>query len=165
MKDFGVNPSTHLPLRVASLPDLAAAERLRPGSDCFTALLLADTRSLSNAAIERVAFSLLCRGLTYLCAWGPGCERVHDIFDSVFIEDGFSRNGRRLMTTWHDGDPLDEALEFFITSAWPLDEDFNVCQSLVVVVGNDDWQEQVEEHLSNLPVFLDRMMTAWNPDR
>ena len=69
---------------------------------------------------------------------GAGCERFHDIIDDIVVEDGLSE--RRfvgatpndvIMTTWHANESLEEALEFFKTSALPMegfvaDSDFRV---------------------------------------
>lgn len=55
----------------------------------------------------------------YVCAWGPGCERVHDIVDEE--RDGGSEDNRVLMTTWHANESLADALWFVLTCAIPDD--------------------------------------------
>lgn len=66
--------------------------------------------------------------MVYLCAWGRDCERLHDIVDEVIAEDDIG--ARRfagptqedvVVTTWHEDETLEEALQFFSTSAVPTD--------------------------------------------
>src|SRR5262245_58549337 len=55
--------------------------------DCVC-LLVWDASRESNWTVHRVAELILASGCKYLCAWGPDCERVHDIFDEVIVGDG-----------------------------------------------------------------------------
>jgi hypothetical protein len=71
----------------------------------------------------------------------------HDLVDELVNEDGlrdrrFAGPGPSdtIMTTWHDNESLEEALEFFRTCAIPTDglldnSDFG----LVVCVNNEEW--------------------------
>jgi hypothetical protein len=55
-----------------------------------------------------------------------------------------------IMTTWHEKDSLDEALWFFLTTAWPDDAYSDNCKSsLAIVVGNSDLETQILQKLSN----------------
>jgi len=54
---------------------------ITPSSKCFGLFIAMDARAVDNESIERVATRLIAKGLVYLCAWGPDCERVHDAFD------------------------------------------------------------------------------------
>jgi len=73
-----------------------------------------------------VAHSALKSGMVYFCAWGPDCERFHGIVDEVVVEDDigerlfFGKNrSDTIMTTWHDDEPLNEALDFFVNLTCP----------------------------------------------
>ncbi len=106
---------------VPSLDDL----RLGPGSlpsPHFSCLLVCDARSWSDEIILAAADHLLDRGLAYFCAWGPDCERVHDLVDDAILRsevDGpnyLHGDDERypVLTTWHSEETLDEALWYLL---------------------------------------------------
>jgi len=113
----------------------------------FRLLVVADVSAVSTDIISEFAYAALKSGMVYFCAWGPDCERFHDIVDEVCVEDEL---GARLfvgpstrdviMTTWHSHDTLDEAVEYLIYSACPTDgftadSDFWVA----ICVNNSEW--------------------------
>jgi hypothetical protein len=65
--------------------------------------------------MARFSESLLSQGAVYLLCWGPDCERVHDIIDDTLIGEAepIPRFDTSIMTTWHDREPLDDALNMF----------------------------------------------------
>jgi hypothetical protein len=89
----------------------------KPGPQCITlpgSVWSPDASSLSAEVIGEAAAQLLEAGLMYLCAWGPDCERVHDIFDEMEVIreiDSGVESKRFLLTTWHN-EPLEEASLF-----------------------------------------------------
>ena len=53
-------------------------------------------------------------------AWGPDCERVHDIIDEEDIGPNPPPTmDRVVMTTWHDDKSLAEAIWFVLHNSWP----------------------------------------------
>ena len=52
--------------------------------------------------LARVGESFLDAGLVVVCVWGPDCERVHDVFDEVYVGDGTIERDSPMMSTWHD---------------------------------------------------------------
>jgi hypothetical protein len=59
------------------------------------------------------------------------------------------------MTTWHDDEPLDEALDFFVSLSCPTagferNNNFWIAMSL----NNAEWAVQIQQHLeeANLPI-------------
>jgi hypothetical protein len=111
----------------------------------FVAFLAVDASAVESNIIGKLAENLLQSGCVYFCAWGPDCERIHDIFDEMCL---FTEPV--IMTTWHEKDSLDEALWFFLTTTWPDDAYFENCKSsLAIVVGNSDLETQVRQKLSN----------------
>jgi len=67
-----------------------------------------DARAIGNEQIWQAAESLISKGLVYLCAWGPECERGHDCFDDAIRKrelDGSPEqtSDATIMTTWHSG--------------------------------------------------------------
>jgi len=75
------------------------------------------------------------------CAWGPGCERVHDIFDEG--RDGpnpLTSTDPVVLTTWHDDESLAEALGFIFAAAIPDDGFTDDCgATLGVAIGSAQW--------------------------
>lgn len=70
--------------------------------------------SETTDAISALADTCIAKGLFWLSAWGPDCERVHDIFDEVDVErlEGAAVYDV-VMTTWHDDEKLSDVLRFF----------------------------------------------------
>jgi len=140
---------------VVSVAKLSWPQGLEVRSRKFRMFVAADTTDLETKAISDFAREALNRGMVYLCAWGPGCERFHDIVDEVVIEDDL--NERKfagpsltdaIMTTWHSNESLAEAIDFFATCAMPTDgfapdSDFR----LLVCVGNIRWTTEAEKYL------------------
>ena len=138
-------------LSIANLE--AFPSKLELPSPHFVLLLACDARLIENSALASFAGSMIDQGVAYLCAWGPECERVHDIFDEVLvmreIED--KRDSPHVMTTWHNDESLDEALWFMLYSAYPDDSLAETCGvDLAVSVANDDWASQIHRRLSKL---------------
>jgi hypothetical protein len=128
---------------------------IQPTSTRFGLLLAADFRQSSTEMIADLASDLLKRGLVYLCAWGPDCERAHDIFDEVQVGHGDVEIEDRnfLMTTWHDKDSLGDATFFFVHSAAPAEPSGGDCSDWIVAsVGNADWDRTIKESIRSVLV-------------
>ena len=111
----------------------------------FVCLLAWDLRDVDIERITELAAKLLNAGAVYVCAWGPDCERVHDVVDKV-------RNGpnpppivdRVVMTTWHSKEPLAEAIWFTLRSTNPDEGYAEGCDStLGVTIGNLGWHDEI----------------------
>jgi hypothetical protein len=144
---------------VIRLPDLKWPESLRLRKKRFRLFIAADSRGSSTDAVSQFVSGALQQGMVYCCLWGPGCERFHDIVDDVVAEDG--RNecrfvgpgpGDAIMTTWHSDESLEQALEFFATSALPTegfrrDSDY----WLIACVINAEWARTAARVLQSGP--------------
>ena len=130
-------------LSIERLSDLPS--RLKVPCQRFVMLLTADT---TGADLDKtvLADSILGAGCVYFCAWGPGCEAMHDVVDDVFLERiDYAPDKGVLMTTWHDSEPLADAVEFALLSAWPDDYYLDGCGAVVLAVsGNDAWASEIE---------------------
>ena len=111
----------------------------------FVLLLAADTTG-ANLDKVAVANSLISAGCVYFCAWGPGCEAMHDVVDDVFLERiEYADDRGVLMTTWHNNEPLTDVVEFALLTAWPDDNYRDGCGAVVLAVsGSDAWALEVE---------------------
>ena len=128
----------------------ALAEQTAAFSDGFGLLLVMDARAFSTEVIAAAAMRLIDRGLVYLCAWGPDCQRVEDIFDEAHVENDLEKSCPGvLMTASHHDESLTEALRFFVHSAIP-DEEYapKGCEKwIVAVIGNPEWAETVRSSI------------------
>src|SRR6267378_8327650 len=120
----------------------AMAEQITPTSPNFGLLLAMDARSMDSGQIGDLAEKMADKGLAYLCAWGPDCERVHDIFDEIIVEMDPEQNKGVILTTWHSKERLDEALWFFINSAFPNEAYEGTCHAWIVAsIGCPEWEQ------------------------
>jgi hypothetical protein len=117
----------------------------------YCVLFLAmDARPMSVDEISHTANWALDQGAVYVCAWGPDCERVHDIIDEVLVaRNPDATDEDVIMTTWHDDETLEEALWFAVNSAIPAGAYEETCKTLVVIaVGSQDWGSLIAKTLS-----------------
>jgi len=130
-------------------------------SSRFRLFVAANVEEVSTEAISDFALAALSKGMVYFCAWGCGCERFHDIVDEVFIKDYVGerkfvgpRSSDVVMTTWHDCEELEEALDFFARYAVPTEglepeSDFR----LIICINNADWVTAANRFLQNAEFF------------
>ncbi len=124
----------------------------------FVCLLAWDARAATVNEISSVARRLLDAGAVYICAWGPGCERLHDIIDEEIVgpnPDPAVVSG--VMTTWHANEPLAEAIEFALVSAYPDEAHQSQCGSTVgVSIGSPEWGAEIRSAFSSPRDFVAR---------
>jgi hypothetical protein len=149
--------------RLYSLSLSATADvpkRLELSSRHFVCLLAWDARDASNETVARVADRLLSAGASYFVCWGPDCERVHDIIDEIAerpAADFALPEDSCIMTTWHDSEPLDEAIWFFLASAWPDEPYFETTRSsLAISIGSHEWSAAISAALGDVREFVRR---------
>jgi hypothetical protein len=138
-----------LSIAIGSLNALPSDLGLSKGH--FTCLLACDAGDSSEEEITEAVDSLLVQGLSYLCAWGPGCERIHLIADLGIVHRQI-KDGKEypVLTTSHEGKHLSEALWFLLNVAYPDDAYAETCTySLVVSVGNPNWDAEVAYWLAD----------------
>jgi len=120
----------------------------------FGVLLLCNGKLIPDSEVFTVAKAMTKQGLAYLCVWGPGCERIHDLFDEVIVEAEFSEGSIKkdpvIMTTWHD-EPLADAVWYFLYSTVGAGDYAKTCQSWIVVpIERADWAETARRLASEL---------------
>jgi hypothetical protein len=147
---------------VIGLTDLKWPASLRMPSKRFRLFVAADISDLSASTVADFALAALCSGMVYFCAWGRDCEKFHDIVDEVIAKDDTAE--RRftgptvddvVMTTWHENQSLEEALDFFATCTVPTDG-FMPDSSfrLAICVGNLAWAATVKQFLESAEFFV-----------
>jgi hypothetical protein len=111
-------------------------------------LLACNAEQVASGVIAEVAERALASGAVSILAWGPGCERVHDIFDAVYAPSVLDQpDCQVVITTWHANESLDEALWYFVDVAGLVEP---AADWLVVAVGHHDWTDQIRQRLSDL---------------
>jgi hypothetical protein len=72
---------------VLQLPNFESwPEQLPLASRHFALFIASDARQVPSTVIGEVALTAIKQGAVYVCAWGPGCEVVHDVFDEAKVE-------------------------------------------------------------------------------
>jgi len=80
----------------------------------FKAILVADC-PVSESWRERAAEWLVRGGCLYFITWGEACEAWHDAVDVANSHDFEGQtipDDKFVMTTWHENEPLKEAMWF-----------------------------------------------------
>jgi len=100
----------------------------------FTAF---DQSDVSTNEMREILRILLRKGLAYACCWGEDCERWHDAIDNeraIFDLKNFGSTESHdvVMTTWHEGEPLTDALFFFGRLALPTSRYAEECIDYVI---------------------------------
>src|SRR6266581_6511557 len=123
------------------------AAGITPTSPNFGLLLAIDAQAVDASQIGQLAKSLANKGLAYLCAWGPDCERVHDIFDEIEVQrDLEQKDDNVIITTWHADESLEESLWFFVNCAFPSQAYEQSCKEWIVApIGNDGWGQMIRD--------------------
>jgi hypothetical protein len=145
-------------LALPTAEDLPA--RLELPSTHFACLLAWDARLASTASISALADRLLRAGASYFVCWGPDCGRVHDVIDETLTHPGNNfgvPDDSCIMTTWHDSEPLKDAIWFFLVCAWPDDHYFESTRAaLAISVGSRDWATEISAALQDPREFVRR---------
>ena len=124
----------------------------------FVLFLAWDARGVPDQTVISFARSLVRSGLAYIVAWGPDCERVHDLFDEVDIQENPESNAPGtdtvIMSTWHDTQPLEEALWFSLHSAYPASPyDRSTTATIAAAIASPAWGASIHRYLQDLPAL------------
>ena len=126
----------------------AIPSALPSGNGTFVLLFAADARGVSDQALRKHCIQFLKAGARYVCFWGPDCSRVHDVCDLVALDLGLNSPGAVIMTTWHEREPLKEAVWFAANAAFP-DEAYGEAGAALVAlsVGSKEWDAEIRDYL------------------
>lgn len=134
-------------------------------SSRFRLFVAADTTQATADELSQFAEAALAKGTVYFCAWGPGCERFHDIVDKIVVDELYEQKrltrptpNDTVMTTWHADEELEEALDFFAMCAIPTEgylagSDYR----LVICVGHPEWADTAQHFLQRRPTSMTRI--------
>jgi hypothetical protein len=146
--------ATEKDFTIVELSSLSWPTDLRLPSARFRLFVAADVTSVAAESIAGFAHSALANGMVYFCAWGPGCERFHDLVDEVVAADDPCRRQSpdnkgqdTIMTTWHDDETLGEALDFFISCSLPTAGFEPGSNHWVAISTNPEWVVTIHQRL------------------
>ena len=144
---------------VIASPDELPRDLGVPGAH-FVCLLTWDATGVPVNTVSSLVARLLRAGASYFVCWGADCERVHDIIDETVCDpdsDFGAPADSCIMTTWHDRDPLREALFFFLVNTWP-DEPYvdSTRSALAVSIGSPEWAAEIAAALDDPGEFVRR---------
>jgi len=129
----------------------------------FTLFLAWDADRQPVDRIESIAKACLGHGVVLICTWGPGCERVHDLFDRVEFERNPNLDPPFVTTFWHAHETLDEALSSFIFtfSSDSSEGELPTPRSCVVCSFGDEFGVEIRSRMANLQGLYDRAMAEF----
>jgi hypothetical protein len=135
-----------------------AADLVAP-SKHFVLFVAADTQSLSGPQVYAAAEAAVRAGASYVCCWGPDCSRFHDAFDEADLYlNGESSDAKIIVTTWHDDEPLEEALWFAVHSTLPSPfYEPSTRAVLAVAIDNRAWATQIDAYLASGAPLVDEV--------
>lgn len=90
--------------------------------------------------VVKIATQLLEMGCRYFVCAGICSEAVHDRIDDIVIEHGYDRQDDVTMTTFHQDETKEDALEFFIMVVIP---DMN--DAVILVHDVTSWEKLLRE--------------------
>lgn len=158
MKKIESNSNNPYPIYFSHAKRLSELDTFVYPSEFFTLLLCADFENETVDSLSSLTNTLIDKGNVYFCAWGSGCEWAHDIYDEILVERELKAEKEfHVMTTWHDDEPLEEALWFMLFNATAEDKQWDNCSSVIVTVGNEQWGQEVEDCISDIWAFNERM--------
>jgi hypothetical protein len=98
--------------------------------------------------VTRLGQTALAQGLAFAASWGSGCSLMEESFDEIIV--GFGREETRddvVLTTSHDGESLDEAIEFFLEAATASPARAPSCNAWVIFPLGAELRTRVERAL------------------
>lgn len=159
MKRIDSNVETTYPVYFCECKTIRELAELSVPTKYFVLLVCADFSRISISDFFDAADKLLARGLGCFCAWGPDCERAHDLFDegiSDRITKGEYISDDAMMTTWHNDQPLREALWFGLFAATVHSDHWDDCCTVVASIGSKEYAQELATHLSDIAAFCER---------
>ncbi|WP_093018238.1 DUF7684 family protein [Sphingobium sp. YR768] len=120
----------------------------------YRVVLIAE-QAVNQVWRDEVASWLLGSGCLYFIAWGVACEEWHDAVDWTVLEAfdfGDIPDDRFVMTTWHDKEPLSEALWFAGNCA--SHPNVELADTLIVHVTRE------EQRAATLQLYSESQLTA-----
>ena len=142
-------------------PSQVPARIVLPGKR-FIALVIWDCEAESTDEIKALGESLVASGLSYACCYGKGAGRMEGAVDTAAVDrllDRSSREHQHISTTSHEDESLDDALWFFLHSAWSPDSHSDKPESMLVlqIGATDEVASRVKFALTHPATFEEQV--------
>ena len=116
----------------------------------FTLLLTANYSDVNTIEFAELSKTLIGRGLRYACSWGRESTLGDNGFDlGNILRQEENQSDLHIMTTWHD-ESVADAIWFWLYNAYPDDEFWPECSSILVNVSNEACSNEVHKMLSDI---------------
>lgn len=148
MNQLGQTIHSERPVYSVGISEYSSLSDLLLPSQRSVVFLASSASCIDTKTIFSAATSLLENGCVCICTWGDDCERVHDIFDDASVQAG-TVEGSSLMSTWHSDESLSDAIDFFLSCAFPFDDDFDKTSYVAVAVGDQALNESLTDIIEN----------------
>lgn len=121
------------------------------GDEAYVALLWAADATFSEVARMKVVHALVDSGCRYIVCGGTNCERWHDEADLASVSLSTQSDSSRsempvVMTSWHDGESIEEVVSFAANCTNSDNHDFK--NFLVLIVGEGSARLTCAEQVS-----------------
>jgi hypothetical protein len=162
MERVGRSTAPDRELFIIELEDLQSfqIEQERLEGSRFVCFWVGDFTQLDCGEIARFARQCIEMGAVYFSIWGPGCSRAHDCIDLACDLDETYET--MIPTTWHDNEPLYEALYDSIFNAFPADTYFEDCSAVVaLVLDNVTWAAELRKWMNKPESLQARVLSEF----
>jgi len=94
--------------------------------------------------VAPLATKAVAQSVAVVCAWGPGCSMIEDVFDDAIVDANPTETANNVvLTTSHEGESLEEAIEFFLDVILPAKDRAAACHAWCVAAFGDDLHKRV----------------------
>jgi hypothetical protein len=128
-----------------------------PSTSNFGLFVAMNANGVADDSILLGAKKLLSKGLACLCTWGQDCERVHDLFDVAARHINSELSGDDvIMTTWHADASIEEALWFFVHTAFVTNKFANTCTDWIIApISNPEWEQLIRSKIAEIKMIAE----------
>ena len=127
-----------------------------PGKEHTLLVCVADATVTSDERV-RVSAEIVTAKCRYAVCWGYDCSSWDTAIDCAYIEtdENFSPPDETfVMTTWHDGEPIEDAVDFWWMNTWF--DDYESIKLAILIIG-----EQADL-LTKLQAITSELAQHWN---
>jgi hypothetical protein len=94
--------------------------------------------------VAPLATRALARGVAVVCSWGPGCSMIEDAFDDAIVDAHPNETENDVvLTTSHEGESLEEAMEFFLDVILPAKDRAASCRAWCIAAFGEELPKRV----------------------
>ena len=127
-----------------------------PGEEHTLLVCVADATVTSDER-ARVSAEIVTAKCRYAVCWGYDCSSWDTAIDCAYIEtdENFSPPDETfVMTTWHDGEPIEDAIDFWWMNTWF--DDYESIKLAILII------EEQADLLTKLQAITSELAQHWN---